>query len=144
MDGEPLVPLRRVRVAAAVVMRDGKLLLTRRPPGGPLGLRWEFPGGKLEAGETAAQAVVREVREELSVTALAGEVLAVESFDYMHGLEVEIHFVSCTLESFEFKPSPAVYEFRWVAPADVDVSEVLDADRPFIERLAKSTPLPKG
>lgn len=139
MDGEPLgPPRRRIRVAAAVVMREGQVLLTRRPPGGPLGLLWEFPGGKLEAGETAQHAVVREVREELAVGAEAGEVMAVERFDYPHGLEVEIHFVRCTLDSEAFQPSVAVHEVRWVAPADVDPSGVLEADRAFIRRLADS------
>ena len=92
MDGEPLFP-RPVRVAAAVVERDGKLLMTRRPPGGPHGLLWEFPGGKFESEETAAEAAVREVREELAVGARAGETLAIERHRYPHGLHVEIHFV---------------------------------------------------
>ena len=142
MDGEPLVPRRsRTRVAAAVVMHEGRVLLTRRPPGGPLGLQWEFPGGKLEAGETPAHAVTRELQEELAVGAEPGEVLAVQSFDYPHGLEVEIHFVSCTLDSHEFRPSAAVHEFRWVTPGEVDLGEVLDADRPFIEQLARAAAL---
>ena len=137
MDGEPLPPLRRrIRVAAAVVWREGRVLLTRRPPGGPLALQWELPGGKLEEGETPAHAVVREIREELDVGARAGDVMAVERFDYPHGLGVEIHFVRCELDSESFRPSPAVHEFRWVSPGDIDLSEVLDADRPFLERLA--------
>ena len=139
MDGEPLgPPRRRLRVAAAVVMREGQVLLTRRPLGGPLGLLWEFPGGKLEAGETAQHAVVREVREELAVNAEAGEVMAIERFDYPHGLEVEIHFVRCTLDSEAFRPSAAVHEVRWVVPAEVDPAGVLEADRSFIRRLADS------
>ena len=134
MDGEPLFP--RVRVAAAVVERDGRLLMTRRPPGGPHGLLWEFPGGKLEASETAAEAVVREVREELAVGARAAETISVERHRYAHGLDVEIHFVRCVLDSEEFTPSAAVHALRWVAPGEVDLTEVLVADRPFIERLA--------
>lgn len=131
---EPALP--RLRVAAAVVWRDGRVLMTRRPPGGPLGLRWEFPGGKLEAGETAEQALVRELREELGVGALTRELLAVESHDYGHGLAVELHFVRCDLDSFDFRPGPGVHEVRWTRPADVDPSEVLDADRGFLARLA--------
>jgi 8-oxo-dGTP diphosphatase len=140
MDGEPLPRMeRRVRVAAAVVMRSGELLLTRRPPGGPLALRWELPGGKLEPGESPAHAAVREVREELGVEARAGDELAVERFDYAHGLEVEVHFVRCTLASEAFRPSRAVHEVKWISPADIDPGELLDADRPFVARLARAS-----
>ncbi len=110
--------------------------MTRRPPGGPLGLRWEFPGGKLEAGESPEQASVRELGEELAVRAVAREVLAVERHDYGDGFSVELAFVRCELESAEFTPSAEVHEVRWIRPADVDPGEVLDADRAFLARLA--------
>jgi 8-oxo-dGTP diphosphatase len=127
---------RRIRVAAGVVRRDGLVLMTRRPPGGPLGLRWEFPGGKLEAGESPGRALVRELREELGVGAVAHEPLAVETHEYEHGLAVEIHFLRCTLDSLEFTLSPEVHEVRWVRPAEVDPNEMLDADRGFLAALA--------
>lgn len=126
---------RRVRVAAAVVWRDGRLLMTQRPPGGPLGLSWEFPGGKIEKGESAEAALVREVAEELGVRAVYEETLAVTSHDYPHGLEVEICFLRCTLESFEFTTSPAVHAVRWIEPAAIDLDQVLEADREFLRKL---------
>jgi 8-oxo-dGTP diphosphatase len=128
-------PTRRLRVAAAVVWDDGRLLMTRRPPGGPLGLMWEFPGGKIEAGETPEHAVVREIREELGVEGTALEVLAVETHDYAHGLEVEITFVRCSLESLRLIPGHGVHETRWQAPAEVDLAGVLAGDRDFLTRL---------
>ena len=126
---------RRVRVVAAVVWDGPRLLLTQRPPGGPLGLQWEFPGGKIEPGETPEAALVREVREELGVAARAIEVLAVDSHDYAHGLEVEITFIRSELDSLEFRASPAVHAARWMEPAQVRLAEVLQADRPFLRRL---------
>ena len=126
---------RRVRVAAAVVRRGEALLLTQRPPGGPLGLQWELPGGKIEEGETPEHALVRELREELGVAARALQLLEVVTHDYAHGLEVEIVFVRCELDSFEFRPSPEVHAVRWVNPAEVDVGEVLAADREFLRSL---------
>jgi 8-oxo-dGTP diphosphatase len=127
-------------VAAAVVWRDGRVLMTRRPPGGPLGLKWEFPGGKLEPGETPEQALVRELREELGVGASPQGTLAVESHSYDHGLEVELHFLRCELDSLEFTPCREVHEVRWSRPAEVDPTEVLDADRGFLAVLVKAGP----
>ncbi len=128
----------RLRVAAAVVWREGRLLLTRRPPGGPLGGLWEFPGGKLETGETPEDALVRELREELGVGAAPREVVSVERHDYAHGLSVELHFVRCELDSLEFRRSPEVSEVGWFVPAEVDPAGVLEADRGFLARLAAS------
>ncbi len=130
-----LPPSARVRVAAAVVWRDGKLLFTQRPPGGSLGLKWEFPGGKIEPGETPEHALTRELREELGVEAKPIGVLAVDTYDYPHGPEVEIHFVRCELQSFEFLPAPAVFDLRWQRPAEVKLEEVLAGDRAFLASL---------
>jgi len=129
---------RRIRVAAAVVRREGRLLLTRRPPGGRFGLQWEFPGGKLEPGETAEQALVRELREELGVGSVARGTLAVETHEYAHGLVVELHFVECELDSLDFTPSPEVHEVRWSVPGEVDPGELLEADRGFLAALTKA------
>ena len=124
--------MKRVRVAAAVVWDGPRLLMTQRPPGGALGLQWEFPGGKLEPGETPEQAIVREVREELAVTATAHEVLDTVSHDYPHGLHVEIVFVRCTLDSFQFTLGREVHAVRWQPPAETTLDDVLEADRDFL------------
>jgi 8-oxo-dGTP diphosphatase len=127
---------RRVRVAAAVVFERGRVLITQRPPGDAMELQWEFPGGKIEAGETAEQALRREIREELGVDADPGELLAVRTHEYAHGLAVEIHFVRTRLSGAAFTPSPAVHAHRWVKPGDIDPDELLEADRPFLRTLA--------
>lgn len=126
---------KRVRVVCAVVRDGERVLMTQRPPGGPLGLQWEFPGGKFEPGEDAAAALVREVREELGVAATAHETLAVHEYDYAHGVHVELHFIRCTLGSREFSPSEAVHASRWLEPRDVHLSEVLEGDRDFLRGL---------
>jgi 8-oxo-dGTP diphosphatase len=122
-------------VAAAVVRRDGCVLLTQRPPGGALGLQWEFPGGKIEPGETAEIALAREIHEELGVRATPGRVLGVSRYAYPHGLEVEIVFLECELESFDLKPGAEVHAMRWSRPRDVDRQEVLAGDRDFLDSL---------
>jgi len=127
-----------LRVAAALIRRGRVLLLTQRPPGGPLGMLWEFPGGKVEPGETVGAALTREIAEELGVRARPGAVLEIVRHRYPHGLEVEVHFVDCDLESDELRPGAGVHALRWVEPGDVDPGEVLAADRGFLARLAAS------
>jgi 8-oxo-dGTP diphosphatase len=127
--GGPAAP---VRVAAAVIRRDGRLLLAQRPPGGPLGLLWEFPGGKLEPGESVEHALVREIGEELGVGATPGRVLGVSTHRYAHGLAVELHFVECGIGGAEPRAGEGVHALRWARPDEVDVREVLEADREFL------------
>ena len=128
-----------VRVAAAVIRDGGRVLMTRRPPGGPLGLQWEFPGGKIEPGESVAQALAREIEEELGARVTVGAELEVATHAYEHGLVVEIHFVACELGQGALVPGPGVHEVRWSAPGEVDPAEVLEADRPFLARLSQRT-----
>lgn len=127
---------RRIRVAAAVVRRGREVLLTQRPAGGPLGGLWEFPGGKIEPGEQPEQALAREIREELGVGARAAGAATVHTFTYPHGLEVELHFIPCALDSHEFTPSAAVAAIRWADPRAVAPADLLEADRPFLAALA--------
>ncbi|HEY6196266.1 MAG TPA: (deoxy)nucleoside triphosphate pyrophosphohydrolase [Candidatus Eisenbacteria bacterium] len=127
--------MRRIRVAAAVVWDGPRLLMTQRAPGGALGLQWEFPGGKLEPGESPEQAIVREVREELGVSATPLERLDSVTHDYPHGTLVEIVFVRCTLDSHAFELSDEVNDARWQLPAEIEVAHVLEADRDFLRAL---------
>ena len=125
-----------VRVAAAVIVgRDGRVLLAQRPFGKACAGYWEFPGGKLEPGESAEQAIVREVREELGVNATPLELLETVTHDYAHGTRVEIVFVKCSLDSHVFVLSDEVHDARWQLPADIEVAHVLEADRDFLRAL---------
>ena len=127
--------VQRIRVAAAVVWDGPRLLMTQRPPGGALGLQWEVPGGKLEGRESPEEAIVREVREELGVTATPLELLHTVRHDYAHGTRVEVVFVRCTLDSHAFTLSHEVHDARWQQPADIDLRQVLEADRGFLRDL---------
>src|SRR5262249_6809930 len=127
--------VKRVRVAAAVVWDGERLLMTQRPPGGALALQWEFPGGKIEPAETPEQAIVREVHEELGVRAMPQERLETVSHDSPPGLRVETVFVRCTLDSHAFVPGHGVHATRWLEPAAIELSNVLEADRGFLRLL---------
>jgi 8-oxo-dGTP diphosphatase len=83
-------------VAVGVLVQpDGRFLLTTRPPGKAYAGHWEFPGGKVEAGETVEQALVRELQEELGITARAVVRWREQCVDYPHAL-VRLHFCKVT------------------------------------------------
>ena len=123
-------------MVAAIIERAGALLVCRRRdrPGKP-GL-WEFPGGKIEAGETEAQALVRELREELAVAAEVGGLYLKLEHRYPD-LVVELTFLHA---SFPETPAPralAAAELRWVPRAGLPQLPFLEADRALVERLSR-------
>jgi len=113
-------------VTAAVIERDGRFLVTRRPKGVHLEGYWEFPGGKCDAGESLAACLARELREELDVDARIG----VEVFTTAHPYperRVELHFFQCELQG---EPRPLVgQEMRWVPRAELAALEFPPADK---------------
>ena len=83
---------KHTEVAVGILLRgDGAMLLSTRPPGKPYAGYWEFPGGKLEAGETVEQALRRELEEELGITIASASVWKVTEHDYPHAL-VRLHW----------------------------------------------------
>jgi 8-oxo-dGTP diphosphatase len=97
-------PRKPVEVAVGVLIRDddGAFLLTSRPEGKPYAGYWEFPGGKLEAGESVAQALKRELHEELGITIENCIAWKTEQVDYPHAL-VNLHFCKVTQWQGEFE-----------------------------------------
>ena len=120
-----------LEVAVGVVFRaDGAVLLGQRPAGKPYAGWWEFPGGKVEAGETVAQALARELHEELGIEVGASQPWVVREFDYPHA-RVRLHFRRVT----EFRGEPHAREgqaFAWLDPAAIDVAPLLPATVPVI------------
>src|SRR6185369_202540 len=88
------MPRNAIEVAAGVVFRDGRVLITQRRPGGHLGGLWEFPGGKRESGETFARCLRRELMEELGIEAEVGECLGSVTHRYP-GKTVRLKFYRC-------------------------------------------------
>jgi mutator protein MutT len=123
-----------IRVVAAVIEREGKILITRRPKGTHLEGLWEFPGGKPEEGESAEQSLAREVREELGVTFTAGERIAEVDWQYPDK-RVRITFFRGSIDG---DPRPLEgQEMAWVAPADLPRYEFPPADTALLERLRR-------
>lgn len=121
-------------IAIAVVERDGRFLIGQRSADGPLPGLWEFPGGKVEPGETPEQAAVRECREEtgldVAVVALYDRVV----YRYAHG-DVELHFFACRPLVADQTPAD---RFRWAPAEELSRYEFPPANARLVERLAES------
>jgi 8-oxo-dGTP diphosphatase len=122
-----------VEVAVGVLMQpDGSFLLTSRPAGKPYAGYWEFPGGKLEAGESIEEALSRELNEELGLTMGEAKAWKVEVVDYPHAL-VRLHFFKVTQWSGELQMKEQ-QSFAWsVLP--VGVSPILPGALPVLDWL---------
>ena len=122
---------RAIDVAVGVVIRgDGAVLLGQRVPGKPYAGWWEFPGGKLEAGESVAQALARELHEELGIEVRESFAWVVREFVYPHA-RVRLHF----RRVFDFEGEPHSREgqaFVWCRPDAIDVAPLLPATVPVI------------
>jgi 8-oxo-dGTP diphosphatase len=121
-------------VVAGAFVRDGLLLLTRRPEGDPLAGYWELPGGKVEQGETPEAALDREWREEVGV-----EVESAFPWTFASGAPNGRHVTLLVylIRALHGEPSPVgVAEVRWATPEEAARLPLLPADRPIVERLA--------
>ena len=121
-------------VTAAVIKRGDQYLVTRRQEGVHLAGLWEFPGGKCDAGESLADCVRRELREELDADAIVGGELLAVTHDYPER-SVELHFLACELTG---NPRPLLgQEMRWVARRELRSLEFPPADDELIALLER-------
>jgi 8-oxo-dGTP diphosphatase len=121
-----------VTVVAAVVEREGRILLTRRQVGAHLGGLWEFPGGKPERGETLEAALRREMQEELDTDVAVGERMETIEWEYPDK-RVNIVFFRCALRG---EPRPLEgQEMAWVSREDLPNHDFPPADAALVERL---------
>lgn len=122
-----------VVVVAAIIERDDRFLLTLRVPGSHLADHWEFPGGKCHPTETHAEALRRELYEELDIVADVGE----RVFSVTHAYpdrSVELHFYRCR---YDGEPKPMLgQQMAWVARSELKTLPFPDADRELIARLS--------
>jgi 8-oxo-dGTP diphosphatase len=122
-------------VAAALYDGQGRVLITERPPGKHMAGRWEFPGGKVEPGESERQALARELREELGIELAAAHPELTLSHDYA---ERSVRISMWIVERYAGEPCGLDgQKLKWVAPARLAAEDVLEADRPFIEALQR-------
>jgi 8-oxo-dGTP diphosphatase len=133
------IPLVRT-VAAALITRDSQLLVCQRKRGDSNALKWEFPGGKVEEGESAAEALVRELREELGVTATIGaEVYRTRHRYKEFSEEFALIFFWATIEDSAPLQNLEFERFEWAGPTVLSRYDFLAADKELIDLLASGT-----
>ena len=125
---------RIIEVSAGVLQRpDGSFLLAQRPPGKIWAGYWEFPGGKIEPGETAHSALVRELREELGIGVATAYPWLTRVFTYPHAT-VRLNFFRVTAWTGELHPHEG-QQFSWQHPGKVIVEPILPANSPILRAL---------
>ena len=122
-------------VAAALIVRGGEVLIGQRRPDQPMASLWEFPGGKIEAGETPEQALARELDEEVGIHAVIGPRVTRIRHNYRHGGAVDLQFFAVD-EFSEELVNHIYHQLRWVKLEDLPNYDFLAADRNLIRDLA--------
>ena len=123
-----------INVVAAAIEKDGKFFCAQRPEGKSLGGFWEFPGGKLEKGESPEQALIREIKEELNSEIQIISYINKASYDYDFGTVVmktyHAELISGNLELLEHQNS------TWLAPHELSTINWAPVDRPAVRLLS--------
>lgn len=125
--------MKTIEVAAAVILKDGAVFATQRGYG-PWKDWWEFPGGKIEAGECPQEALVREIREELEAEVEVGELLETVEWDYPD-FHLTMHCFICTLQSESMRLNEHEAA-AWLTRETLDTVRWLPADEGVVDRIS--------
>jgi 8-oxo-dGTP diphosphatase len=121
------------KVTAAIIRRNNKILLARRLPGDKLAGKWEFPGGKIEEGETPEACLSRELFEEFGISSIVESFLTSSIYKYMHGgIELLAYNVQIRDDNLMLK---AHSEIKWVKPEELLFFDLAPADIPIAEAI---------
>ncbi|HTM51805.1 MAG TPA: (deoxy)nucleoside triphosphate pyrophosphohydrolase [Bryobacteraceae bacterium] len=130
-------------VVAAVIEKDGRILICQRGAGQSHAGKWEFPGGKVEQEEEFTAALARELREELSITASIGP--EITRFEYSYPGRPPLLLVFYRVTEFEGEPVNVIFEqVRWERPENLPSFDFLEADVEFAGRLSRQGSHPCG
>ena len=123
------------RVVAALILKDGKVLVCQRTRHQTMPLKWEFPGGKIEEGEQPRDALHRELDEELGIDARIGEEVARIQHEYKGGGAVELRFY--VVHNYKGELENRIFrEVRWAKRSELPSYDFLEADRELVKHLA--------
>ena len=123
-------------VTAAVIESDGNILIAKRKQGSRFAGKWEFPGGKLEKGETPEQCLKRELQEELAITTEVGDLICSSDYNYTPEFTIRLLAYRTTVISGVFNLNDHD-EIRWVKPTDLAKYDFPEADKPIVDLLIK-------
>ena len=123
------------QVVAALILKDGKVLVCQRTRNQSMPLKWEFPGGKIEDGEQPRDALRRELEEELGIDARIGEEVARIRHDYKNGGAVELRFYVVNEYAGEME-NRIFRDMRWAKRSELPNYDFLEADRELVKDLA--------
>ena len=124
-----------VEVAAALIWDNGRFLICQRPANKARGLLWEFVGGKLEPGETAAEVLVRECREELDVTVAPQDVFCEVTHEYP---DITVHLTLFNAVIAQGTPRLLEHnDMKWITPAEIPEYDFCPADEEILRMLGK-------
>ena len=128
-------------VAAGIVVVDGRILIGQRRAADRHPLKWEIPGGKVEPGENMHAALARELREELGIEAVPGDILWKTTYRYPNGPWVQIFFLHVT--TIDREPENLTFaQLRWMRIDALQSLDFLEADRELIAALRTGTLAP--
>lgn len=125
--------MRELEVTAAIIVEKGKVLICQRPENKNCGLLWEFPGGKIEPGETGEHCIVREGYEELGVVLGVKREVTDITYEYPDRT-VHLHFFLCTIESGKLEKKEH-HAFAWITPEEINQSTFCPADAKMISMM---------
>lgn len=124
-----------VQVVAAIIEREGRILICRRTPSQSHPLKWEFPGGKVEPGESPSDALARELEEELGITGAAGDEIA--RYEYAYPGKAPIVLIFFRVTRYAGEPRNLIFdEIRWEPANRLASFDFIEGDLDFIRSLA--------
>ena len=126
-----------VDVVAALVWKDGKIMICQRPTWKARALLWEFVGGKVENGESLEDALIRECKEEIGVEVKVGDLYA-DVYHTYPDIDIHLFFFNCTLNGEEPKKLEH-NDVRWVEPSTLTDYDFCPADKDLIKRIMKES-----
>jgi 8-oxo-dGTP diphosphatase len=123
-----------LQVVAAIIERDGRILIGQRQPSQTHPLKWEFPGGKIEPGETPEQALARELEEELDIHGAAGTEITRYAYTYPGKNPIELIFFRVT--QFRGEPRNRIFhDMRWETRSALSRLDFVEGDTAFLRAL---------
>lgn len=126
----------QTRVVAALIEQEGKLLIAQRGGNDSFAGKWEFPGGKVQEGESDAQALIREIREELAVEVRVGAMEFENEHDYP-GFSVHLLFYRCEIAAGTIADSKDHQRLEWVSRHELERFDFLAADLPLLRHFSR-------